>query len=161
MPLRRDRRRQRFICQGHQHTLPRPNPEADVPAIQIVGYQTSQKEIQDLQHKVYLLRRLPGPPACGPSWVEGAIQDILSSIRNCLQREEGTAMSEESQRGASAATLQPSHQTRSHSQFQGRDYQHDEALWEAREAHQWVLEAACMFEFNIDRLSQEVDGIQC
>ena len=29
---------ERFICQGHQHALPRPNLEADVPAVQLVGY---------------------------------------------------------------------------------------------------------------------------
>ena len=29
---------ERFICQGYQHGLPRPNPEVDVPTIQLVGY---------------------------------------------------------------------------------------------------------------------------
>ena len=62
--------------------------------------------------------------------------------------------------GAATATLWPSCQTGSHSLSRGRDYPHNEALWEAREAHWWALEAACMLELNIDRLSQEVDGIQ-
>ena len=39
---------ERFIHQGHWHSLLRPNPEADVPTVQLVGYQTSRKEIQDL-----------------------------------------------------------------------------------------------------------------
>ena len=69
-------------------------------------------------------------------------------------------MLEESQRGATATTLQPSCQTESCSQSQGRDYPHDEALWEAREAHQWALEATHMLELNIDRLSKEADGVQ-
>ena len=69
-------------------------------------------------------------------------------------------MLEEKQRGATVATPWPSQQTRSHSWSQGRDYQHDEALWEAREAHQWALEATHMLELNIDRLSQEVDSNQ-
>ena len=29
---------ERFVHQGHWHGLPRPNPEADVPATQLVGY---------------------------------------------------------------------------------------------------------------------------
>ena len=42
---------------------PRLNPEVDVPAVQLVGYWTSQKEIWDLYHEVYLLKRLSGPAA--------------------------------------------------------------------------------------------------
>ena len=56
----------RFVQWGHWQGLSRPNPGADVPAIKLVGYQTSHKEIQDLYHNVYLLRRLPGLPPCGP-----------------------------------------------------------------------------------------------
>ena len=77
-----------------------------------------------------MLRRLPSPLPCGPGWVEGAIKDILSSIMNCLWGQEGTAMLEESQRVATVAALQPSHPMRS--QSQGRDYQPNKALWEAR-----------------------------
>ena len=69
-----------LICQGHWHGLPRLNPGADVPAIQLVGYQTSQ-EIQDLYHEVYLLKRLPVPLPCRPKWMEEAIKDIPSSLR--------------------------------------------------------------------------------
>ena len=29
---------ERFICQGHWHALPRPNLDANVPTVQIVGY---------------------------------------------------------------------------------------------------------------------------
>ena len=46
---------ERFIHRGQWQSLPRPDPDADVPAIQLVGYQTSQKEIRDLYHEVYLL----------------------------------------------------------------------------------------------------------
>ena len=75
---------ERFICQSHQHGLPSLNLEADVPIIQLVGYQTSQKEIRDLYHEVYLLRRLPALPPSGSQWREEAIQDILSSLRSCF-----------------------------------------------------------------------------
>ena len=77
---------ERLICQGHQHGLPRLDPGADVPAIHLVGYQTSWKEIQHFYQKVCLPKRLPGPPPCGPKWMEESIKDILSSLRSCLQR---------------------------------------------------------------------------
>ena len=90
---------------------PRLNLEVNVPAVQLVGYQTSQREIQDLYHEVYLLKRLLSPPPCGPYWIEEAIKDILSSLRSCLQRWGGTTMLEEGQRGAAMAALQLSCQT--------------------------------------------------
>ena len=43
-----------------------PDSEADQSAMKPVGYLTSHKEIRDLYHSVYLLRRLPGPLPCGP-----------------------------------------------------------------------------------------------
>ena len=67
-------------------------------------------------------------------------------------------------KGAAAATTWPSCQTGPHSQRSqtgGRDCSHDEALWEGKEAHQWVLEAACMLELNIERLNKEADGVRC
>ena len=60
--------------------------------------------------------------------------------------------------GCCGHSVWPNHQTESHSQSQGRDYPHDVALWEAREAHQWALEATCMLELNIERVNQEADG---
>ena len=56
----------RLIPNSCQHGLLGPDPEVDVPAIQLVGYQTSQEEIRDLFHKVYMLKRLPSPPPFGP-----------------------------------------------------------------------------------------------
>ena len=57
---------ERLICHGCQHGLPRLDPKEDVPAIQLVGYQTSREEIWDLFHQVYMLKRLPRTPPCGP-----------------------------------------------------------------------------------------------
>ena len=55
---------------------------------------------------------------------------------------------------------QPICQLESHSRSQRREEPHDEVLQEAREAHQWVLEAACMLELNIERLSLGVESTQ-
>ena len=90
---------ERFICWGLQQSLQRPDPEVDVPTIQLAGYQTSQKEMRDLYQEVYLLRRLPSALPCRPQWREEAIQDILSPLRSNLHRQEGTAMLEEDQWG--------------------------------------------------------------
>ena len=107
---------ERFICWGCWHGFPRPNPESNVPAIQLVEYQTSWKEIWDLYHEVYLLKKLPSPLPCGPKWMKEAIKDILCSLRSHLQRQGGTTMLEEDQRGAAAATVWPSCWTGPHSQ---------------------------------------------
>ena len=72
-------------------------PKESLSAIWLVGYQTSQKEIWDLYHEVYLLRRSPGPPPCRPWLREEAIQDILSSLMSWLWRQGGAALQEEDQ----------------------------------------------------------------
>ena len=77
---------ERFMHQGHWHGLLRLDLKANLPAIQLVGYQTPQKEIQDLYHEVYLLSRSPSLPPCGPQLRKEAIQDILSLLRNHLWR---------------------------------------------------------------------------
>ena len=152
---------ERLICQGCLQGFLRLNPEADVPAIQLIGYWTSQKEIQYLLDEVYMLKRPPSLPPCGPKQMEKATRDILSSLGSYLQRRGGTVKMEEDQRGAAAATPQPSCHTESHSQTPGREYSHNEALQEAREAHRWALEAVCMLELNVERLNKEADGAKC
>ena len=148
---------ERFVHQGHWHGLPRLNLEADVPAIQLVGYWTTQKEIPDLYHEVYLLRS-PSPPPCGPWWREEAIQGILSSLRSHLWGWGGTTMLKEDQWGASMATQPIPNWIPI--QVLGERQPMQWGPWEAREAHQQALEAACMLELNIERLSQGVETIQ-
>ena len=72
---------------GHQSCIPGPNPKADQSAMELVGYQTSRKEMQDIYHSMYLLWRCPGSPSCGPLRRRRAIQDILSSLQARLQRQ--------------------------------------------------------------------------
>ena len=129
----------------------RSDPEADVPTIKPVGYQTSHKEIRDLYHSVYLLRRLPGPLPCGPQQRKEAIQDILFSLRNWLHRWAYPAASKED---APEAAAEPWSRSRR------RENPHNEALWEAREAHQWELKAAHMLESDIERLHWWVGDAQ-
>ena len=66
---------ERLVCWG---SVSKPDLEADQSAMEILGYQTSHKETQDIYHSVYLLRRSPGLPLCGSQWRREAIHDILS-----------------------------------------------------------------------------------
>ena len=117
---------ERFMCQG---SLPRPDPEADQSAMKLVGYWTSHKEIRDLYHSVYLLRRSPGPLPCRPQQRRETICDILSSLRNCLHWWVYPIAAKEDTRGPV---------NKSQSRPRGREDPHEEA----RVAHQRVLEAA-------------------
>ena len=75
---------ERFICQGHQGSLSRSDLEVDQSAMKLMGYLTSHKEIQDLFHSIYLLRRSPGPLPCGPQQRREAICDILSYLKETV-----------------------------------------------------------------------------
>ena len=55
--------------------------------MELVGYQTSRKEMRDIYHSVYLLRRTPGTPSCGERERRRVIHDILTSLMVQLQRQ--------------------------------------------------------------------------
>ena len=85
------------------------------------GYWTSHKEIRDLYHSIYsiyLLRRLPGPPPCGPQQRKEATQGILSSLRKYLHRQVYPATSKEDAQEAA---------TESQSRSRRREDLHEEA----------------------------------
>ena len=151
---------ERFAQQGCQQSLPRPDSEADIPAIKLVGYWTSHKEFRDLCHSVYLLKRLPSPTPLGSQWREEAIWDILSSLRSHLHRWGYTDTPEEDAWGAAAATTLSACQQDSWSRFRRREDPHDEALWEAKAAHQQALEAVHMLEHDIEGVSSVVEDTQ-
>ena len=72
--------------QGHTGSIREPNSEADQSALHLIGYHTSQKELRGVYHSVYLLNRAPGFPSCGEVKRRRAIQEILSSLQDRLQR---------------------------------------------------------------------------
>ena len=84
-----------MCCQGCQNSIQEPNSEADQSAMGLIGYQTSQKEIREVYHSVYLLNRLPGFPSCGEARMRRAIQDILSSLETWQQRWTYTAKTQD------------------------------------------------------------------
>ena len=69
-----------MCCQGCQNSIREPNPEADQSTMGLIGFRTSQKEVREVYHSVYLLNRLLGFPSCGEMRRRRAIQDILSSL---------------------------------------------------------------------------------
>ena len=68
-----------MVCQGCHHGLPKLDPEADIPAVQLVGPQTSRKEIESLYYEVYKLKRLLGSPPREPELVA----EVVSSLEDC------------------------------------------------------------------------------
>ena len=125
--------------------------EADQSAMKLVGYQTSRKEIRDLYHSVYLLRRSPGFPPCGSQQRREAIYDILSSLRNCLHQWVYPITAEEDTQWAV---------NKSWSRSRVSEDPHEEALWEARVVHQRALEATQVLESDIKRLSWGLRDVQ-
>ena len=133
---------ERFICQGCQLSLPRPDPKAGIPTMQLVAYWTSHKEIRDL----YRGRRLSriSCPLCGAAYTgEGAPPCWKRTNKGLLQLPPGWSANWSPNLGpggGKTCTMRPSE--------------------EAREAHQWALEDACMLEWNIERLSQGMESTQ-
>ena len=76
-----------MCCQGHQGSIPKPEPGMDLSAMELVGYRTSQREMQDIYHSVYLLGGTPGTPSCGEQERRRVIHDILASLTVQFQRQ--------------------------------------------------------------------------
>ena len=65
-----------IICWGHQQNMPQLNPEAGIPAIQLVGLQTTKEELLEIYLEVYKLHRLPRSPPGEPAILE----EIMASV---------------------------------------------------------------------------------
>ena len=126
--------------QGQQGSVPKPDPGVEQSAMELVGYQTSRKEMRDIYHSVYLLRRSPGSPSCEERQRRSAIQDILSSLMVRLQRWTLSATTE---------GLDPQE-----TEWVRLDQQssYEVALWVAC---QRALETAEALQSDIDRLGSE------
>ena len=56
---------EQIICQGHWQHMPQLNPEVGIPAVELVGLETSREELLEIYLEVYKLHRLPGSPPGG------------------------------------------------------------------------------------------------
>ena len=127
-----------MVCQGHWYTMCEPNPKVGQPAMKLVGYCMTQKEIRDTYQGIYLLWRSPGLPSCGDQLRRRAIQDILSSLKDQLHRWGHPATTEDQE-------LQEQRWSRPN-----RQESYKEAL---RVAHQRALDTTEALQSNIERLS--------
>ena len=132
---------ERLICQGHWGSMWRPDLQVDQSAMELVGYWTSHKEIQDIYHSVYLLRRSPGLPPCGPQQRREVIHDILSSLRSWLHWQVYPATAEETWGPVGRHRSRPT-----------RRDSYEEALWEIRVVCQRVLEASKVLQSDTNPL---------
>ena len=133
---------ERLVCWGCQGSMWRPNLEVDQSTLELVGYWTSQKEIWDIYHSVYLLRRSPGLPPCGSQWRRKAIHDILSSLKGQLHQQVYPTAAGETSGLMDECWSRPI-----------RRDSYEVTLWEIRAAHQRVLETAKVLRSDIERLS--------
>ena len=69
-----------MICQGCQCGLLNLDLKVDVPAVQLVGPQTSKEEFRALYYEVYKLWRLPGSPLGELEQIEELTAEIVSSL---------------------------------------------------------------------------------
>ena len=58
--------------------MPQLNPEVGIPAIQLVGLETTKEELLEIYLEVYKLHRLLGSPPGEPAILE----EVLSSLPN-------------------------------------------------------------------------------
>ena len=68
---------------------PKLDSEVDVSAVQLVGYQMSSKEIRDRYCQVHALKRLPGPPPCGPERAQEITKGYCVFLKRLPRAEEG------------------------------------------------------------------------
>ena len=66
--------------------MPQLDPEAGIPAIQLVYLETGREELLDLYLEVYKLHRLPGSPPGEPT----ILKEVLSALPCHSLEEEGT-----------------------------------------------------------------------
>ena len=119
-----------------------PDLEAGHSTMELVGYSTSCKEIQDIYHSVYLLRRPLGLPSCGDQLRGRTIHDILSSLTGQLHWCRYPATTGEDPESEEEWLPRPN-----------RRESYEEALGVA---HQRALDTAGVLQGNIERLSQRM-----
>ena len=128
---------------GCQSSILEPNPKVDQSTMELVGYQTSRKEIRDVYHSMYLLMRSPQSPSHVESRRRRATQDILSSLQTQLQRQMYPAKAKDL--GAHGGEWVGSDPLQSY----------EAALWAAS---QRALETAKALQGNLERFNDECRG---
>ena len=125
--------------------MPQLNPEAGVPAVQLVGPETTKQELLEIYLEVYKLHRLPGSSPGEPAILE----EIMASVPD-------HPWSEEDQTCEAAVQPHPGgfHSSRSSGPCRRKNNNSVEwSLGMVCEAHQKVLAAISTLEKEIERLN--------
>ena len=123
--------------------MPQLNPEAGIPAVQLMGLETTKEELLEIYLEVYKLHRLPGSPPGKPAiW-----EEIMAKIPD-------HPCSEEDQTREAAVQSYPrgSHSSRSRAPHRRNNDSIGQSLSIMQEAHQKVLAAVSTIEREIKRL---------
>ena len=65
--------------------MPQWGTSVEAPAVNLIGYKTTQEEIIALYNKVYQLKRAPGTVQGDLEEMEEICQEILASLKEHLQ----------------------------------------------------------------------------
>ena len=141
-----------MVCQGHQHSLPHADPQAEISAVQAVGPQTSREEMRDSYYQVYKLKRLPGSSPCRPEQMEELTANVVPSLKDHLRWKEGQPPGDSEKPGL--ADVQPSRSKTPRRRRRGTSAERD--LTKAREAHWRAPATMVTVEETIERLSQSI-----
>ena len=134
-----------MVCRGCQHGLPKLDCRADISTIQLVGPQTSRKEIKSLYYEVYKLLRLPGSP---PRELE-LVAEVVSSLEVCQEWERSKMP--QVMREHNLADIQT---MKSRTPRRGRrGASVEKSLAKVREVHQKALAMVATLEEEIECLS--------
>ena len=148
----------RGICQGHWQPSPEGTPQAEVSTMGLLTPEMTLDEILALYQEVYQHRRELGEDQCTEDVVGKVHNEILEAIRACLWCRQGSSQPAEPRqisRTSGEAQYHPYMQLpHDHFDFHwaGQQPSREEALREAREAHQQALAAVAMLKGHIESL---------
>ena len=135
----------------------------EAPAIDPVGYRTTQEEILALYHEVYQLKRAPRTVQGDLEATEETHQEILASLKEHFQCRQCPTQPEEQEQGLAGTSRSDPwsdfHQRMqvTYDHFQSRQQEScKEALRVVRNAHHQALAAAALLDGHIKTLSHSI-----
>ena len=133
---------ERVVCWGNQWHMPQLDPEAGVPAIQLVHPEIGREKPLDLYLEVYKLHRLPRSPPREPA----ILKEVSSALPCHSLDEEGTP---DAQRHPNPKDFHP---PQSRPPWWQRESLLDRSLARVHEVHQKALSTAVTLEEEIKKL---------
>ena len=68
----------------------------EAPTVELMGFKTSQEEIQRVYNELYQLKRAPGVEPCDVEMVKNILQEMLDSVKEhlCCRQDHAQLMEE-------------------------------------------------------------------